>query len=30
MARGRSLKGLFPVAGDEAKRDYEEWKKRKG
>jgi regulator of RNase E activity RraA len=27
-ARGRSLKGLFPVAGEEAKRDYEEWKKR--
>lgn len=27
VARGRSLKGLFPVAGDEAKRDYEEWKK---
>lgn len=27
VARGRSLKGLFPVAGEEAKRDYEEWKK---
>jgi regulator of RNase E activity RraA len=27
VARGRSLKGLFPVAGDEAKRDYEAWKK---
>ena len=25
---GRSLKGLFPVAGEEAKRDYEAWKKR--
>src|SRR3990167_73181 len=30
VARGRSLKGLFPVAGEEAKRDYEEWKKRQG
>jgi regulator of RNase E activity RraA len=30
VARGRSLKGLFPVAGDEAKRDYEEWKKKGG
>ena len=30
VARGRSLKGLFPVASDEAKRDYEEWKKRGG
>ncbi len=27
VARGRSLKGLFPVAGEEAKRDYEAWKK---
>ena len=27
VARGRSLKGLFPVAGDDAKRDYEAWKK---
>ena len=26
VARGRSLKGLFPVAGEEAKRDYEAWK----
>ena len=27
VARGRSLKGLFPVAGEEAKRDYAEWRK---
>ena len=30
VARGRSLKGLFPVAGEEAKRDYESWKKAGG
>lgn len=30
VARGRPLKGLFPVAGDEAKRDYEAWKKARG
>ncbi len=30
VARGRPLKGLFPVAGEEAKRDYEAWKKGKG
>jgi regulator of RNase E activity RraA len=30
VACGRSLKGLFPVAGEEAKRDYEEWKKSGG
>jgi len=30
VARGRSLKGLFPVAGDDAKRDYEAWKKTRG
>ncbi|MBS0549645.1 MAG: ribonuclease activity regulator RraA [Proteobacteria bacterium] len=30
VAKGRSLKGLFPVAGDEAKRDYEAWKKAGG
>ena len=29
VARGRSLKGLFPVAGDEAKRDFEAWKKQR-
>jgi regulator of RNase E activity RraA len=29
VARGRPLPGLFPVAGDEAKRDFEEWKKRR-
>jgi regulator of RNase E activity RraA len=27
VARGRSLVGLFPAAGDEAKRDFEVWKK---
>ncbi len=27
VANGRSLTGLFPVAGDDAKRDYEAWKK---
>jgi regulator of RNase E activity RraA len=27
VARGRALPGLFPVAGDEAKRDFEAWKK---
>lgn len=26
VARGRSLKGLFPAAGEEAKRDFEAWK----
>lgn len=26
IARGRSLVGLFPVAGEEAKRDFEAWK----
>lgn len=26
VARGRSLVGLFPIAGDEAKRDFEAWK----
>jgi regulator of RNase E activity RraA len=26
VARGRPLAGLFPVAGDEAKRDFEAWK----
>jgi regulator of RNase E activity RraA len=30
VARGRSLNGLFPVAGEEARRDYEAWKKRSG
>lgn len=30
VARGRSLKGLFPVAGDEAKADYEAWKAKRG
>jgi regulator of RNase E activity RraA len=30
VARGRPLKGLFPVAGEEAKRDYEAWKKARG
>ena len=27
VARGRSLVGLFPAAGEEAKRDFEMWKK---
>ena len=27
VARGRSLVGLFPVAGEDAKRDFEAWKK---
>ena len=27
VARGRSLVGLFPVVGEEAKRDFEAWKK---
>jgi regulator of RNase E activity RraA len=30
VANGRSLTGLFPVAGEEAKRDFEVWKKRRG
>ena len=30
VARGRSLKGLFPAAGDQAKADYEAWKKAGG
>lgn len=30
VARGRSLVGLFPVAGDDAKRDFEAWKKTRG
>src|SRR5580692_11501713 len=30
VARGRSLKGLFPAAGDQAKADYEAWKKTAG
>lgn len=29
VARGRPLAGLFPVAGDEAKRDFEIWKKQR-
>ncbi len=28
VARGRSLVGLFPVVGDDAKRDFEAWKKK--
>ena len=27
VARGRALPGLFPAAGEEAKRDFEVWKK---
>jgi regulator of RNase E activity RraA len=30
VANGRSLTGLFPVAGDEAKRDFDAWRKRRG
>jgi len=30
VARGRSLVGLFPVVGDDAKRDFEAWKKARG
>ena len=26
VARGRALPGLFPVAGDDAKRYFEAWK----
>jgi regulator of RNase E activity RraA len=29
VARGRPLPGLFPAIGDEARRDFEEWKKRR-
>ena len=29
VARGRPLPGLFPGTGDEAKRDFEAWKKRR-
>lgn len=29
VARGRPLAGLFPVVGDEAKRDFEIWKKQR-
>ena len=29
VARGRSLVGLFPMAGEEAKRDFEHWKKNR-
>jgi regulator of RNase E activity RraA len=30
VAKGRPLPGLFPVAGEDAKRDYEAWKKAQG
>jgi regulator of RNase E activity RraA len=30
VARGRTLVGLFPNPGDEAKRDFEAWKKKRG
>ena len=30
VARGRSLVGLFPVAGEAAKRDFKAWKKARG
>jgi len=29
VARGRPLAGLFPIAGDEAKRDFEAWKAKR-
>jgi regulator of RNase E activity RraA len=30
VAKGRSLIGLFPAAGEDAKRDFEAWKKARG
>ena len=30
VRKGRSLRGLFPAAGDQAKADYEAWKKASG
>ena len=30
VAKGRTLMGLFPVANDDAKRDFEAWKKKHG
>jgi hypothetical protein len=30
VAKGRSLKSLFLVAGDQVKADYEAWKKAGG
>ena len=30
VARGRSLVGLFPAAGADAKRDFEAWKLARG
>ena len=30
VRKGRSLKGLFPVQGDQAKADYEAWRKSVG
>ena len=30
VARGRPLPGLFPVPGEEAKRDFEAWQKAHG
>src|SRR5262252_5927590 len=30
VARGRALPGLFPAAGEDAKRDFEAWKKTRG
>ena len=30
VARGRTLVGLFPNPGEEAKRDFEAWKKKRG
>jgi regulator of RNase E activity RraA len=30
VAKGRSLVGLFPVVGEDAKRDFDAWKKARG
>jgi regulator of RNase E activity RraA len=30
VAKGRSLIGLFPISGEDAKRDFEAWKKARG
>jgi hypothetical protein len=30
IARGRSLIGLFPAAGEDARRDFEAWKRIHG
>jgi len=30
VARGRALPGLFPAANEEARRDLEAWKQKRG